>query len=267
MSTVPTPTQHDKTQSLDADRQVSEQAFEFLLAELFTQNDIESESHRPPGNSSGVIAPRSQRPIEGTHVVTQEDATVTNVTAALEDISLQEERSHGSNDGENSEHQTNEEHEYAIMASERSAAKLERLGYDVGYRLIERVAQTKPWPSDETLDSVSVDTESIKAKRQLEAVKFICKEFWIVIFQKKIDKLQTNNRGTFMLQDHEFKWLKRLSNVNDDARVAAVKLLTFPCGIIRGALVNLGYKALVSCDFAVDGTNIASCSFHIKIQV
>ena len=36
---------------------------------------------------------------------------------------------------------------------------------------------------------------------QLEAVKFLCKEFWTEVFRKQIDKLQTNHRGVFVLKD------------------------------------------------------------------
>jgi len=32
----------------------------------------------------------------------------------------------------------------AVMAAERSAARIERMGYDVGYRLCERLAQHRP---------------------------------------------------------------------------------------------------------------------------
>jgi trafficking protein particle complex subunit 6 len=46
----------------------------------------------------------------------------------------------------------------------------------------------------------------------------------------------------------------------------AVRLLAFPCGIIRGVLSNLGIPAVVSGDFLADGTNMASCSFNIKVK-
>lgn len=28
----------------------------------------------------------------------------------------------------------------------------------------------------------------------LDVIKFVCKDFWILIFKKQIDKLQTNHR-------------------------------------------------------------------------
>ncbi|KAJ3195469.1 Trafficking protein particle complex subunit 6B [Irineochytrium annulatum] len=50
----------------------------------------------------------------------------------------------------------------------------------------------------------------------LDIVKFICKDFWIAVFKKQIDNLKTNHRH-----------------------------LAFPCGLIRGALANLGVVSVV----------------------
>ena len=159
--------------------------------------------------------------------------------------------------------------ELAILSAERAAAKIERLGFDVGYRLCERLAQSKPLgpglPPPGSAGAVAggaVDPAAI----QLEAVKFLCKEFWTEVFRKQIDKLQTNHRGVFVLKDHELRWLRRLPPEDETARVAAIKMLAFPCGLIRGALSNLGIAAVVSCDFLADGKNMAACSFNIKIK-
>ena len=105
------------------------------------------------------------------------------------------------------------------------------------------------------------------AKTQLEAVKFLCKEFWSTIFNKQIDKLQTNHRGVFVLKDLDVKWLRRLPPNEEMARVGAIRLLAFPCGLIRGALSCLGLKgAIVSCDFLADGKSMSCCSFNIKVK-
>lgn len=45
----------------------------------------------------------------------------------------------------------------------------------------------------------------------MDIVKFICKEFWILLFKKQIDNLKTNHKGTFVLQDNNFKWFARMS--------------------------------------------------------
>jgi len=150
--------------------------------------------------------------------------------------------------------------ESAIFAAEMAAAKLERMGYSVGFRLCERLAQNK------TFGTSGKDPAQAVAASQLEAVKFLCKEFWMEVFRKQIDKLQTNHRGVFVLKDTELRWLSRLPPNQEEARVVAIQLLAFPCGLIRGALANLGIPAVVSCDFLSDGANMAACSFNIKIK-
>mmetsp|Transcript_1259 Transcript_1259/g.3194 ORF Transcript_1259/g.3194 Transcript_1259/m.3194 type:complete len:181 (-) Transcript_1259:1438-1980(-) len=122
---------------------------------------------------------------------------------------------------------------------------LEAQGYDVGYRFIERLLQRK-----------------IVASDHLEAMKFICKDFWHEVFGKQIDKLQTNHRGVFVLKDSTFRWMTRLSSAQDDAvQAAALHLLQFPCGVIRGALANLGIVASVSPEHVAP----PSCAFNIRI--
>eukprot|EP01039_Chlorochromonas_danica_P017893 gene17893-21398_t len=63
--------------------------------------------------------------------------------------------------------------------------RLENIGYEVGYRMIEKLGNNNKFIGSDPLD----------------LIKFICKEFWEEIFRKKIDKLQTNHRGVFVLTD------------------------------------------------------------------
>lgn len=154
-----------------------------------------------------------------------------------------------------------QKHKQKILMNENIAAKMERIGFDVGYRLVERLCQSK------SLIPPSAHTKTpSQVQLQLEAVKFICKEFWTEIFRKQIDKLQTNHKGVFVLKDGRFKWLDRMPSDLDIARSMAIKILALPCGLIRGALSNLGIAAVVSCDFMDDGENMHSCSFNVKIK-
>lgn len=155
---------------------------------------------------------------------------------------------------------TGDSEEQAIFAKEMAAAKMERMGFSVGFRLCERMAQNR------TFSAGGKDPSTAVAASQLEAVKFLCKEIWMEVFRKQIDKLQTNHRGVFVLKDMELRWLTRLPPNTETARVTAIQLLAFPCGIIRGALSNLGIPAVVSCDFLADGQNMSACSFNIKIK-
>jgi hypothetical protein len=151
--------------------------------------------------------------------------------------------------------------ESTIFAAEMAASKLERMGYSVGFRLCERLAQNKTFGG-----TTLKDPAQAVAASQLEAVKFLCKEFWMEVFRKQIDKLQTNHRGVFVLKDMDLRWLSRLPPNQENARVAAIQMLAYPCGLVRGALANLGIPAVVSCDFLADGTNMSACSFNIKIK-
>lgn len=155
-----------------------------------------------------------------------------------------------------------EEEEAITVAAEMAAAKLERMGYATGYRLTERLAQNKTW----NVAAVGQDPAAATAAQQLEAVKFLCKEVWMQVFNKQIDKLQTNHRGVFVLRDLELTWLTRFPVQTEQSRVTAIRYLAFPCGIVRGCLANLGIPSVVSCDFLADGATMAACSFNIKVK-
>jgi len=148
------------------------------------------------------------------------------------------------------------------VQSEMVCAKLENMGYAVGYRWTERLGQHITWNAT----TAASDPASAVAAQQLEAVKFLAKDVWSEIFRKPIDKLQTNHRGVFVLKDMQMRWVQRFPADSEDARVAAIQLVAFPCGLIRGVLANLGIPAVVSCDFLNDGQNMAACSFHIKVK-
>jgi hypothetical protein len=86
------------------------------------------------------------------------------------------------------------------------------------------------------------------------------------VYGKPIDKLQTNHRGVFVLKDTAFKWTARLSSKSDLAvKQSQAKMLKYPCGILRGALANLGYAATVTAD--VDTADSKSVtSFHVRLS-
>ncbi|WPH02056.1 TRS33-TRAPP subunit of 33 kDa involved in targeting and fusion of ER to golgi transp [Acrodontium crateriforme] len=130
--------------------------------------------------------------------------------------------------------------------------RLDGLGYRVGQGLVERFSANKP-----------------RASTPLEAIKFICKDLWILVFRKQIDNLKTNHRGVFVLTDNRFQPLGRMSvdrragpRASEDALARAQSYLYFPCGLIRGALASLGVEATVE---AVS-SDIPTATFHIKTK-
>jgi hypothetical protein len=124
--------------------------------------------------------------------------------------------------------------------------KLEGLGYSVGGRLCERYSRDLNWFSE-----------------QLDVIKFLCKEFWLAVFQKQVDKLQTNYKGIYVLHDFQFRTLTKIhpvhpvaatsnSNPNpmiDSALLDQCRMYTsYSCGLVRGALANLGITASVKVE-------------------
>lgn len=137
-------------------------------------------------------------------------------------------------------------------AAETVFKKINVIGFDIGFRLVERCL---------------LDSSQLRGKRMIdvtEIMKFICKDFWSTAFLKNIDKLQTNHRGTYVLSDTNFQWLRCISAEDKDAaKEVAWKYLFLPAGMVRGALSNLG---LVHCDVTFDILEVPSCTFTIKLN-
>mmetsp|Transcript_7488 Transcript_7488/g.28324 ORF Transcript_7488/g.28324 Transcript_7488/m.28324 type:complete len:170 (-) Transcript_7488:102-611(-) len=124
--------------------------------------------------------------------------------------------------------------------------RIEAMGFDVGYRKIERSASVK-----------------LLGRHPLELIKFVCKDLWLSLFQKQADRLQTNHRGMFVLNDGNFHWLKRLGKRRDPSALELSEhILDFACGILRGALTNLGIQSAVYAEIK----EIPSCTFTVKVK-
>eukprot|EP00456_Euglypha_rotunda_P049507 TRINITY_DN39716_c0_g1_i3.p1 TRINITY_DN39716_c0_g1~~TRINITY_DN39716_c0_g1_i3.p1 ORF type:complete len:153 (+),score=30.86 TRINITY_DN39716_c0_g1_i3:141-599(+) len=104
--------------------------------------------------------------------------------------------------------------------------KLISIGFHVGQRLAEKYTK-----------------DQVRFIDPLEVIKFVCRDFWLAVFRKQVDKLQTNYRGIYVLHDFNFRWLARLSYPTNVAEEA--KPYTFlACGVIKGALQNLGINEI-----------------------
>ncbi|XP_072314203.1 trafficking protein particle complex subunit 6B, like [Eucyclogobius newberryi] len=121
---------------------------------------------------------------------------------------------------------------------------LESMGFRVGQGIIERLTRDSPSFKDE-----------------LDVMKFVCKDFWTKMFRRQIDNLRTNHQGTYVLQDNKFSLLTQLSN-GKQYLDQAPKYLAFSCGIVRGALSNLGLESVVTAEVSI----MPSCKFQVVIQ-
>ncbi|XP_045913119.1 trafficking protein particle complex subunit 6b isoform X3 [Micropterus dolomieu] len=135
----------------------------------------------------------------------------------------------------------------------RNITKLENMGFRVGQGLIERVKLTA------LLFRLTKDT--VRFKDELDIMKFICKDFWTCVFKKQIDNLRTNHQGIYVLQDNKFRLLSQLS-AGKQYLEQAPKYLSFTCGLVRGALSNLGVKSIVTAEVSI----MPACKFQVMIQ-
>jgi len=120
--------------------------------------------------------------------------------------------------------------------------KVEKIGFDVGRRLMERCAQDGPCIT--TL---------------LSAVKFLCKEFWQFIHKKNIDKLQTNNKGVFVLHDNNYQWLCSLGpSLSAGGKDEIDAQTSFSRGFLTGAFEALGWQ----CTVVLFTSNLPQCQIQ-----
>ncbi|CAO1616209.1 unnamed protein product [Sympodiomycopsis kandeliae] len=119
--------------------------------------------------------------------------------------------------------------------------RLESIGSSVGANLAERLSRDRP-PLSSTLD----------------ILKFLCKDFWISVWDKQVDGLRTNHKGVYVLSDHSFKPLLRISITDSKQLQEVVKLhLPFSVGLLRGALNRLGVQASVVAESALINNSAA----------
>ncbi|RWS07988.1 trafficking protein particle complex subunit 6B-like protein [Dinothrombium tinctorium] len=129
-------------------------------------------------------------------------------------------------------------------SKEINVSKLEEIGFMTGYRFSEK--STK---------------DCQRFKDELDVMKFICKEFWSSLFKKQIDNLRTNHQGVYVLLDNKFRFLTQTSNGKQYLDLLP-KYLAFTCGLIRGALSNLGIVSIVTAEVVVS----PSCRFQVQVQ-
>ncbi|RKP00546.1 hypothetical protein CXG81DRAFT_315, partial [Caulochytrium protostelioides] len=129
---------------------------------------------------------------------------------------------------------------------EAAFLKLEALGYRVGYALAETLTRDKA-----------------RLAGPEEAVKFVCKEFWTTVFSKQADNLKTNHKGVYVWSDHHFRWFRSFASVQGAADTSnkTAPYLAYPCGLVRGALANLGVAGTV----AAEAVHVPHVTFQMKV--
>ena len=124
-----------------------------------------------------------------------------------------------------------------------------QIGVYVGKRFIERLSKPQ-----------------LRFTSDRDIIRFIRSEFWPVVFCKQLEQVGTpkggNKKGVYLLRDLKFKPLTRFSlGTHQDTQSACSKYLLFPCGLLKGALANLGMDAHVTCD----QQSLPQCTFRVEM--
>lgn len=124
--------------------------------------------------------------------------------------------------------------------------RVEGYGYRVGRGMAEVFSNDRPHFTD-----------------TLDMMKFICKDIWLLLYNKQVDHLKTNHRGTFVFVENQFRGCQRMSARGGvvETMKGATPYLWFPVGVIRGVLAALGVQA----DVTFETTQLPVVYFNIHV--
>ncbi|GMR63238.1 hypothetical protein PMAYCL1PPCAC_33433 [Pristionchus mayeri] len=110
-------------------------------------------------------------------------------------------------------------------------------------------------------DGRKVSRDVPRLATELELMKFICKELWNNCFGKQVDNLRTNHQGVYVMHDNHFITVAPFEG-DSGYLDKSPSFLSFPCGLVRGALAALSINAIVTTTVET----LPQVKFHIQIQ-
>lgn len=154
----------------------------------------------------------------------------------------------------------------SLLPTDDVTIRIEQLGFNLGMKIAELLLYQNP---------------STKIIDILDIMKFICRDVWKCFYNKQIDNLRTNHRGTFVLIDNNYKLINQfssgsagsgggggsgfeVSNLADHDTLKKSKVyLWFPCGVIRGILMSFGVESNVVAEI----TQFPAVMFNIHTSI
>jgi len=142
-----------------------------------------------------------------------------------------------------------DETEAVLQSRALAGAKLESMGFEVGYRLGERYSK---------------DIHFLQLDR-LALIKYFCIHIWTNVFGKHVDKLRSDSSGLYVLHECSFPWISQISCASEaDADWKCRPYTQLAVGIIRGALTNFGLAPEVCMEFDFSKSETKpGCLFYI----
>ncbi|KAJ5578846.1 Trafficking protein particle complex subunit 6B [Penicillium hetheringtonii] len=147
----------------------------------------------------------------------------------------------------------------SLTISDPNARALSSSCFD--FLLIELVPMAERIAKDLATDETEPDDEEVRESTYFRLDTLGYRVGQGLAERKQIDNLKTNHRGVYVLTDSSFRPFARMSMaVRADAVSMAQAYLWFPCGIIRGALANLGINTTVQAETS----ELPGATFQIK---
>lgn len=122
------------------------------------------------------------------------------------------------------------------LDKKQKQVELEEIGYHMGERISNHL----------------LNLSNNRVKEITDILIFLGKEVWTFVFSKKIFKLQTNKKGTYLIDIEDFRFLnglfteKTISTANQET----IELILYSiCGIIKGTLSVFNLDCIVTPTF------------------
>ena len=133
------------------------------------------------------------------------------------------------------------------LAEKRAVMK--EMGMSVGERVVGFIVKEHTWMKDNN-----------------SLMRFVCKELWMYLFGRYIGRLQSNNRGVYIMFDYKFHWFQGLDMTDNIDRGSIENYcnlaLSWVCGVLKGALNGIGK------DSSIEGViEDNSCKFTITLKL
>ncbi|KAL6944344.1 hypothetical protein ACO0RG_001080 [Hanseniaspora osmophila] len=146
--------------------------------------------------------------------------------------------------------------------------RVKSIGFDLGSKLTDMLVFTKDpnfrfehnsnGVSQVSSSNVGTFTTNKRVNTDLLSImKFICRDVWKLLFNKQVDNLKTNHKGTFYLLDKNFEYFKNFavepfskyySNELDNTTVLIQPYLEICTGLIKGVLSTLNISGVADKD-------------------
>ena len=156
---------------------------------------------------------------------------------------------------------------------EKGSYLIEKMGFQLGQRLAERFDDLLTYRYSRT------GVRFHGSDKELDTIKYICREFWQELFNKSVDSLRTNrkvrllfNGQVYMLFEGKLRWMRNLSPTEDeDGKLTEEEQLKvnlyaqYTSGVLRGALTQFGIPSTVKpTTWKYSPSRLASWTFTIE---